>query len=489
MLPIKDPYFWVEHTKIRLKMEGQCDFHNCLSLKNLMVVSTSRISIHAGVKVSFEYASGKGPQSMNIETSFRLDDNLWHSVLVERNQKEAVLIVDKLQKGQIKEPLGPFFPLVLTSNLFIGANKDYTTGFVGCIRALVINGVSIDLMEEVTKNSQTLYGVSVGCTGKCNKNLCKNEGICKESYNDYTCDCSQTVFKGHSCTDEVGVSMKSNSFVKYDFEKNIKTTLDEKIHIAFSTTNPNGLLLGVFSDLYQEFFVIRLTKIGHLQVVFDFGFGKQEVELKEEGSLLTGQIHDVQIRRIDKGRQISIVLDNYEAKIFSFYSHLNSSTNLHQKSYRYLYLGKTETMEEGFTGCISRVEFNDVKPLKLLFQENPPSNVKATPENIKEDNCGIDPVTPIPKETETRQTKSFREEKVSNDHFQTFHSVIFCMLFSLIFLVAFLTTVFIKKYKNRHKGAYLTREDEGAQDAYDADTAVLQGKTGCQVEKKKEWFI
>ena len=32
----------------------------------------------------------------------------------------------------------------------------------------------------------------------------------------------------------------------------------------------------------------------------------------------------------------------------------------------------------------------------------------------------------------------------------------------------------IFKQKNRHKGEYLTREDEGAHDAFDADTAVLQ---------------
>ena len=38
-------------------------------------------------------------------------------------------------------------------------------------------------------------------------------------------------------------------------------------------------------------------------------------------------------------------------------------------------------------------------------------------------------------------------------------------------------------------GEYLTREDEGAHDAFDADTAVLQGRTGHHVEKKKEWFI
>ena len=32
-------------------------------------------------------------------------------------------------------------------------------------------------------------------------------------------------------------------------------------------------------------------------------------------------------------------------------------------------------------------------------------------------------------------------------------------------------------------------EDEGYRDAEDADTAVLQSKTGLPVHKKKEWYI
>ena len=47
----------------------------------------------------------------------------------------------------------------------------------------------------------------------------------------------------------------------------------------------------------------------------------------------------------------------------------------------------------------------------------------------------------------------------------------------------------IFKQKNRHKGEYLTREDEGAHDAFDADTADLQGRTGHHVEKKREWLL
>ena len=42
-----------------------------------------------------------------------------------------------------------------------------------------------------------------------------------------------------------------------------------------------------------------------------------------------------------------------------------------------MYIGKNESMHDGFVGCVSRVEFDDIYPLKLLFQENPPPNVKS----------------------------------------------------------------------------------------------------------------
>lgn len=42
-----------------------------------------------------------------------------------------------------------------------------------------------------------------------------------------------------------------------------------------------------------------------------------------------------------------------------------------------MYIGKNESMTDGFIGCVSRVEFDDIYPLKLMFQENPPANVKS----------------------------------------------------------------------------------------------------------------
>ena len=65
---------------------------------------------------------------------------------------------------------------------------------------------------------------------------------------------------------------------------------------------------------------------------------------------------------------------------------------------------------------------------------------------------------------------------------------IYLTIYLSIYLSIYLT-IYLSIYLSRHKGDYYTQEDEGAYDAFDADTAVLQGRTGHQVQKKKEWFI
>lgn len=42
-----------------------------------------------------------------------------------------------------------------------------------------------------------------------------------------------------------------------------------------------------------------------------------------------------------------------------------------------MYIGRNTSMTEGFVGCISRVEFDDIYPLKLLFQQDGPPNVSG----------------------------------------------------------------------------------------------------------------
>lgn len=47
----------------------------------------------------------------------------------------------------------------------------------------------------------------------------------------------------------------------------------------------------------------------------------------------------------------------------------------------------------------------------------------------------------------------------------------------------------IGRYLHRHKGDYLTHEDQGADGADDPDEAVVHSTTGHQVTKRKEFFI
>lgn len=57
---------------------------------------------------------------VSVETSYKLNDNNWHSVLVERNRKEARVVVDGSLSGEVRERAGPVRALYLTSQLVIG---------------------------------------------------------------------------------------------------------------------------------------------------------------------------------------------------------------------------------------------------------------------------------------------------------------------------------------------------------------------------------
>lgn len=145
---------------------------------------------------------------MNVETSYHLNDNQWHSVSVERNRKEARLVVDGSLKAEVREPMGPVRALHLTSRLSLGATIDYRDGFTGCMRALLLNGILVDLRKEANKG---LYGIVPGCIGRCDSSPCLNNGTCTERYDGYVCDCRWSAFKGPICAD--GMFASTTKFI------------------------------------------------------------------------------------------------------------------------------------------------------------------------------------------------------------------------------------------------------------------------------------
>ena len=71
------------------------------------------MSLLSGDQVQFEWAAGKGDQSLTVETSYRLDDNTWHSVLIEKNRKEAMVVIDGARKG--------IFPVIYKQTIYYKA--------------------------------------------------------------------------------------------------------------------------------------------------------------------------------------------------------------------------------------------------------------------------------------------------------------------------------------------------------------------------------
>lgn len=102
---------------------------------------------------------------------------------------------------------------------------------------------------------------------------------------------------------EIGVNLRSNSFVKYDFLGSWRSTISEKIRVGFTTTNPKGFLLGFFSMVSGEYMTIAVSNSGHLRVVLDFGFERQEL-IYQGHNFGMGQYHDVRITRRDSGSKL-----------------------------------------------------------------------------------------------------------------------------------------------------------------------------------------
>ncbi|XP_043229455.1 neurexin-4-like [Amphibalanus amphitrite] len=455
-----------------------------------------KVSIVGGNSIQLEYRVGSIPLSVTVEVSSRLNDDRWHSVFVERNRKQARVLLDNSLHKHTDEPEGPVRPIKLTSKLIVGANTKYSNGFVGCMRALMVNGRLQNLKYLAERGVWSsarhgsvyrgpLYGVSVGCQGKCASSPCLNNGTCIEGYSDYECNCRWTAFKGPICADEIGVSMTRSYMIKYELEGSYKSTIAENIRVGFTTTSPSGFLMGLISSVTQEFMTIMISNSGSLRVVFDFGFERRDVVYPER-IFNEGQFHDVRVRRLNGGSTLEIQVDDYPAYQETF--NVNPSADVQFNNIQYLYIGKNESMQEGFVGCISRVEFDDIYPLKLMFQENRPSNINGSSPKIHEDYCGIEPVRHPEEEQEQRPPPEVDEDIVSSLYNDINFAVLGGILAALL-LLALLITIMVVRRLSRRKGDYMTREDAGASDAEDADEAVTQGETGAQVQKMREFFI
>lgn len=80
---------------------------------------------------------------------------------------------------------------------FVGGTASRQKGFLGCIRSLQLNSVTLDLEER----AKITPGVRPGCPGHCSSyaSLCRNNGQCVERTSGFSCSCAQSAYTGTFC--------------------------------------------------------------------------------------------------------------------------------------------------------------------------------------------------------------------------------------------------------------------------------------------------
>ncbi|XP_036935653.1 contactin-associated protein-like 2a isoform X2 [Acanthopagrus latus] len=506
-------------------------------LENLGNTDFIRLELKSPKVVSFSFDVGNGPVELTVLSDTPLNDDQWHRVMAERNVKEAVLQLDQTYRASQLAPAQGHTRLELFSQLYVGAAGGQR-GFLGCIRALRMNGITLDLEER----AKVTPGVKPGCQGHCTSfgMYCRNGGKCVEKYNGYLCDCTATAYDGPFCTRDVGGFFEAGTLVKYNFmpeavagasrDTKIVThqltphevnLTQEEVAFSFSTSNAPAILMYVSSKT-QDYLAVVLRQNGSLQVRYNLGGLREPFAIDvDQRNLANGQPHSINMSRVD--RSITIQLDHYPPVSYTLPDASDTQFNL----VKTLFLGKVfETGHidpvlieryntPGFVGCLSRVQFNGVAPLKSALRTT--AQAQATPTaaqpdrqpeaalpvsyqgKLVESNCGASPLTIPPMSAATdpwRLDKTdaefpFNEERVIPDGVNRDSAIIGGIIAVVIFTIL-CTLVFLIRYMFRHKGTYHTNEAKGSGESAgeSADTAIIGTDNPETIdESKKEWFI
>uniref|UniRef100_A0A6Q2Y6L1 Contactin associated protein 2 n=1 Tax=Esox lucius TaxID=8010 RepID=A0A6Q2Y6L1_ESOLU len=495
-------------------------------LENLGNTDFIRLELKSPTVVSFSFDVGNGPVELAVHSAMPLNDDQWHRVTAERNVKEAVLQLDLTYREARPAPPQGHTRLELFSQLYVGKPASLTCqdsaaggqrGFLGCIRSLRMNGVTLDLEER----SKVTPGVKPGCQGHCTSYgmYCRNGGKCVEKYNGYSCDCRTTAYDGPFCTKDVGGFFEAGTLVRYNFlseaaaanqdsrflarpltPREVNLTREE-VAFSFSTSNAPAVLLYVSSQT-QDYLALVLRQNGTLQVRYNLGGLKEPFTIDvDQRNLANGQPHSINMSR--SNRTVTIQLDHYPPVSYSLPEISDTQLNL----VKTLFLGKVfETgvvdpvliehyNTPGFIGCLSRVEFNGIAPLKTALR-TPPASYQG---KLVESNCGASPLTipPMSAATDPWRVDSgaefpFNEERVIPDGVNRNSAIIGGIIAVVIFTIL-CTLVFLIRYMFRHKGSYHTNESKAAEPASSesADTTIIGTDPNPETidESKKEWFI
>ncbi|XP_030635339.1 neurexin-2-beta isoform X5 [Chanos chanos] len=394
---------------------GNCDFLELLIAGGHLQL---RFAIHCAE-----------PATLQMET--RVNDDRWHMVLLTRNFRETMLMVDGETK--VAEVRSKRKEMAVVSDLFVGgippdvrlsaltsSTVKYEPPFMG-----LISNLKVGEMPPTLLNSQ---GIQSDLEYLCTKqNPCLNGGFCSIQFGEVHCDCSHTRFKGKYCKEEelytggmahltLGsqgmervreesvATFKGNEFFCYDLSLTPIQSSTDEITLSFRTLQRNGLMLhtGKSAD-----YVNLSLKSGAVWLVINLGSGAFEALVEPvNGKFNDNAWHDVRVTR--NLRQHSGI---GHAMVTISVDGILTTTGYTQEDYTMLgsddffYIGGSPNtadlpgspVSNNFMGCLKDVVYknNDFKLelSRLAIERDPKISLHGDLVFRCEDVAALDPVT------------------------------------------------------------------------------------------------
>ncbi|NXO69456.1 CNTP1 protein, partial [Phainopepla nitens] len=467
-----------------------------------------RIELNTTRDVAFIFDIGNGDENLTVRSVVPWNDDEWHQVKAELNVKLARLRVDKLPWVVRPFPPQSFVRLEFDRPLYVGAAEHKMRPFLGCLRALRMNGVTLNLEGKANETE----GVRVNCTGYCQDPPvpCQNSGLCVERYSHYTCNCSISAFTGPFCNHgewpcpagwegprsrrsphpagspaDIGGYFEEGTWVRYnilpmslyaarEFASIVSSPwqplpgynlTSEEVSFSFSTTSAPAVLLYV-STFVKDYMAVLIKDDGSLQLRYQLGTSPYVFTLTNK-PVTDGRPHRVNITRLQRTLYTQVDYLPIVEQQFSLFvdSKLDSPKNL--------YLGRVmETgvidpeiqryNTPGFSGCLSGVKFNTLVPLKAIFHPTSPLRPYSIRGELVESSCAsMLPLSTIliPPEMDPW----YMATEFPHVHDDGWIGIIIgFVIFLLLLLSGLLALLYF--YHHRYKGSYHTNEPKAIQD-------------------------
>ncbi|KAM8927903.1 basement membrane-specific heparan sulfate proteoglycan core protein [Pelodytes ibericus] len=356
-----------------------------------------------GGRPEFRFDAGSGMATIRNPTPLTLGK--FHTITLYRNLTQGSLVVDQ-QDPVNGTSQGKFQGLDLNEELFLGGYPNYeviaktglSSGFVGCVHQLIIQG------EEVIFKDLDLKSNRISNCPTCRDRPCKNQGTCQDTDSSYVCVCppgfagsncehsqalhchpgacgpdatciNQADGRGYACRCHLGKSGDKcmegvmvntpsfngeSSYISYPPLTNIHNEL--RVDLEFKPLSSDGLLFfsGGKAVPVEDF--VSLTMVGgHVEFRYELGSGL--AILRSGQPLALGQWHKLSAERVNKDGMLQVDSEPPVKR-----SSPGKSQGLNLKTLMYLGgvdgsvdLPPAANGSSSFQGCIGEVSINGKK--------------------------------------------------------------------------------------------------------------------------------